>query len=273
MSPRAFGHEPISFRSMTPAIKALVVANVAAFLVGQVVGDQFYQLFGLVPRRVLQERWVWQPVTHLFVHGGFMHLLFNLFALWMFGMPVESQWGEREFLKYYLICGLGAAAATIALSPGSGTPVIGASGPVYGMLVAFAMLYPDAVIYLYFLIPIKASHMAILFGLIEFFAVTEQTTPGIARLAHLGGMVSGYLYLRWWWVLKLKAQAGTKSMLSGQPRAPRAPRRSDPKGVEEPDSLLAEVDRILDKILVSGLESLTEEEREVMRKYSERIKH
>ncbi len=272
MSPRTFGHEPLDFRRMPPAIQFLVAANVAVFALSWLVGDQFYQLFGLVPKHVLLDRWVWQPVTYLFIHGGFFHLLFNLFALWMFGMPVESQWGGREFMKYYLICGLGAAAATLLLTPASTAPVIGASGPVYGLLVAFAMLYPDAVIYLYFLIPVRAAHMAILFGLIEFFAGATAATPGVARFAHLGGMVTGYLYIRWWWVWKLKLKTFFGG-LAGERLAPPRARRAVKASAEAEGDPMAEVDRILDKILVSGLDSLTEEEKAVMRKYSDKTKH
>ena len=157
---RVFRHDPVDFRSLPPAIRLLMIANVVGFLIGLVVPDM-HNLFGLVPQQVLFHRWIWQPITYLFLHGNLWHLIFNLFALWMFGMPVEAQWGERDFLKYYFLCGLGAAAAHLALAPHSGIPVIGASGAVYGLLVAFAMLYPDAVVYLYFLIkkttPTKAK--------------------------------------------------------------------------------------------------------------------
>jgi membrane associated rhomboid family serine protease len=231
-------------------------------------------MFGLVPQHVLVDRWLWQPFTYLFVHGGFMHLLFNLFALWMFGMPVEAQWGQAEFFKYYLLCGLGAALATIAMAPNSAVPVIGASGSVYGMLVAFAMLYPDAVVYLYFLIPVKAAHMAILFGLIEFFAGATGSNPGVARFAHLGGMVTGYLYIRWWWILKLRVKALYENFSSDARARVRAPRRRAPEAAttefDRAQAQMAEVDRILDKILVSGIDSLTDEERQVMRRYSDK---
>lgn len=274
---RTFSHEPLNFKTMPPAIKTLILANVGVFLLSNIVGEQFYQLFGLVPKHVFADRWLWQIVSYLFIHGGFMHLLFNLFALWMFGMPVESQWGSREFIKYYFICGLGAAAATLALNPASTVPVIGASGPVYGLLVAFAMLYPDAVVYLYFLIPIRAAHMAILFGLIEFFSGATSATPGIARFAHLGGMVTGYFYIRWWWVLKIKVKAAMRGLISGA-EIPRAARyrpviQAGLPGGEPPEGAMEEVDRILDKILISGMDSLTDEERAIMRRYSDKTKH
>ncbi|OGR86965.1 MAG: hypothetical protein A3J74_00835 [Elusimicrobia bacterium RIFCSPHIGHO2_02_FULL_57_9] len=266
-----FSYEPINFRRLAPAIRTLIIANIVFFLLGNLVGNQFYQLFGLVPKHVIEDRWVWQPLTYLFLHGGLMHLLFNLFALWMFGMPVEAQWGEKEFIKYYFICGLGAAAASIALDATSPVPVIGASGPVYGMLVAFAMLYPDAVVYLYFLIPVKASHMAILFGIIEFFAGASGSTPGIARFAHLGGMITGYFYIRWWGVVKIKAKAVWRAMgEDGSSASSSRPARRADFRRQEPESPMAEIDRILDKILVSGLDSLTEEERAIMKRYSDK---
>jgi membrane associated rhomboid family serine protease len=278
---RVFRHDPIDFGSMPPAIKSLIMANVAGFLIAKLVGPQMYDLFGLIPEQLVFHRWVWQPFTYLFLHGSIWHLLFNLFALWMFGMPVEAQWGEVEFLKYYFLCGVGAALTSTVISPHSMIPVIGASGSVYGLLVAFAMLYPDAVVYLYFLIPVKAAHMAILFGALEFFAGATGSTPGIARFAHLGGMVTGYLYIRWWWVWKLNAKSFAKGLLERDeepvarrpaPSARRAARPTVPETRGREEDAMAEVDRILDKILASGLESLTDDEREIMARYSKRNK-
>ncbi len=277
---RIFRHAPIDFSAMPTAIKSLIIANVAGFLIAKLVGAQIYDLFGLVPQHLIFDRWVWQPFTYLFLHGNLWHLIFNLFALWMFGMPVESEWGATEFLKYYFLCGLGAALTSAALAPHSAVPVIGASGPVYGLLVAFAMLYPDAVVYLYFLIPIRAAHMAILFGALEFFAGAAGTTPGIARFAHFGGMVTGYLYIRWWWVIKLHAKSLLRRIFNRDsdeapvPRAASTRRSSARAAAASPvlDVEMAEVDRILDKILASGLDSLSEDERAIMDRHSKKDK-
>lgn len=276
---RVFRHDPIDFRSMPLSIKTLLALNAGMFLI-QFLGYPLIGMFGLVPEQVA--KWplpeFWRLATYLFLHGGFWHLVFNLFALWMFGMPVESQWGGREFLKYYFLCGVGAALISVALAPHSSIPIIGASGAVYGLLVAFAMLYPDAVVYLYFLIPVKAAHMALLFGAVEFFMGASSATPGVARFAHLGGMVTGYLYIRWWWVWKLKLKTAFRNLISGDddeeasaPR-PRPTRRRAPAAPPVEEDHMAEIDRILDKILESGLESLTENERTLMRRYSERQK-
>ena len=271
---RSFQHSPIDFRSMPAAIKALVIANVVGFILAQLVGPEFYRLFGLVPTQVVHARWVWQPFTYLFIHGSFMHLLFNLFALWMFGMPVEAQWGARQFTKYFFLCGIGAGLLSVALKPDSAYPIIGASGAVYGLLVAFAMLYPDAVIYLYFFFPVKAAHMAILFGLIEFFASATNSTPGVARFAHLAGMLIGYLYIRWWWIAKIRVAGFWSELVGGvgriaHPVPYRGPgRRSRDQRAPEGDPM-EEVDRILDKISALGKDSLSEEEREVLRRHAE----
>lgn len=276
---RIFRHDPIDFGSMPPVIKALLALNVGMYFI-QFMGYPLIGMLGLIPDRVAQ--WplpeFWRLVTYLFLHGGLWHLVFNMFALWMFGMPVESQWGGREFVKYYFLCGLGAALTSIAITPHSPIPIIGASGPVYGLLVAFAMLYPDAVVYLYFLIPVKAAHMAILFGALEFFMGASHATPGVARFAHFGGMVTGYVYIRWWWVWKLKAKTAIKGLMSDDedmeaPAAPPRPvrRRVVPARVSEPDDM-AEIDRILDKILETGMDSLTDHERTLMRRYSEKNK-
>jgi len=272
---RNLAHGPLDFTQMPPVVKVLIVSNVALYALSWLVAGQFNHIFGLVPARVLGERWVWQVFTYMFLHGSLLHLLFNLLAIWMFGLPIESQWGSRQFLKFYLICGVGAALINVAMAPGSQVPVIGASGAIYGLLVAFAMMFPEAVVYLYAFFPVKAKHMAILFGVMEFFASATNATPGVARFAHLGGMLVGYVYLRWWWVLKMKATALGRGIaerrvaLSERPSG-RAGRPASRAMTYEEE--MAEVDRILDKILERGEASLTPEERNVLKRHQPRPK-
>jgi membrane associated rhomboid family serine protease len=274
-----FGHDAISFRRMLPGVRNLVIANVVVFLLSALAGPEFYRHFGMVPRLVLEQRWIWQPLTYMFVHGGFFHLFFNVFMLWMFGMAVESAWGTGPFLKFYFMCGLGVAGLTLLVSPHSGAALIGASGAIYGLLVAFAMLYPDAVMYLYFIIPVKAAHMAILCGFIEFFSMASEGNQGVSRFAHLAGMGIAYVYIRWWWVLKARTKSAFRGVIpeAAFRRRPRAaqpePRPEAPEAEPAPETGMEDVDRILDKILANGLGSLTQEEREVMRRYSDRMKH
>jgi membrane associated rhomboid family serine protease len=255
---------------MSPALRGLILATLAGYAFQFLTGGRFNSLFGLASERFLEGHWVWQPFTYLFLHGDFFHLLLNLLALWMFGLPVESQWGSREFLKYYFLCGAGAGLVHVALAPHSQVPVIGASGAVFGLLAAFAMLYPDAVVYLYAFFPVKAKHMAVLFGLIELVTGMSDRGSGIARFAHLGGLVVGWFYLRWWWVLRMRAASLWRGLLRPGPPAARAPRPSGGPRAWSPDEEMAEVDRILDKILERGESSLTEDERDVLRRHGSR---
>lgn len=267
---RLFSHEPMSWRSVPPGVRALLVANAAVFVLSAIIGPIFNLYLGLVPRLVLEQRWFWQIATYMFVHGGFFHLFFNMFMLWMFGMPVESQWGTKEFLKFYFICGLAVAAVKTVFWPHSMTPLIGASGAIFGLLVAFAMLYPEAVVYLYFFIPIKAAHMAVLCGLMELLLLIGQGDRGVDHFAHLTGIAAGYVYIRWWWAIRIRLKSRAYDLLSRA--AVRRVKRAD-RGAPPPPAGMEDVDRILDKILAQGLNSLTEEEREIMRRYSDRMKH
>lgn len=264
MNQRSFGHGPMNFQAMSPVIKGLIITNLIVFVLQHLVGGQFISLFGLVPYRVTHNFWLWQPFTYLFLHAGILHLLFNLFALWMFGMPIESQWGGREFLKYVIICGVGAGLVSVAVNPSSPYPIIGASGAVYGLLVAFAMLFPEAVVYLYFFFPIKAKHMAILFCTLEFFASMGSGGGAVARFAHLGGALIGFLYIRYWNWASLYIRAFFREILS---RGGGKRKRRVAEATRETTGLVdevAEVDRILDKISSYGESALSESERDFL---------
>ena len=174
-----------------------------------------------------------QLVTHLFMHGNFTHLFFNMFALWMFGKILENVWGSKRFLIYYMITGIGAASIHLLISqyqiisisnqipemvnlaiegrynpsiPISKkltqliiTPTVGASGAVFGLLLAFGMLFPNALLYLYFAIPIKAKYFVIGYGLIELYAgISNNPADNVAHFAHLGGMIFGFFLIKYW---------------------------------------------------------------------------
>lgn len=271
---RIFRQEPFDVRSLPPAIRTLMIANLVGFGAGLIV-PEIRSLFGLVPEQVLFQRWIWQPFTYLFLQGSLLGFVFNLLALWWFGMPVEAQWGERDFLKYYFMCGLATAAVHLGAAPHSAHAVIGASGATFGLLTAFAMLNPDAIVYIYFMIPVRAAHMAIFYGLFELFSGLGSSAAGPARFASLAGMAVGYFYIRWWWVVKIQLKALWRRASSAEPDdeparpAPRRAAKIPRKPAPAPDDM-AEVDRILDKILSDGLESLTDDEKGIMHKYSER---
>jgi membrane associated rhomboid family serine protease len=145
----------------------------------------------------------WQLLTYGFLHGNFNHLFFNMFAVWMFGTPLERVWGRQRFISYYLVCVVGAALAqlTVQLFEGGIYPTIGASGGVFGLLLAYGVMWPNNKIFLiFFPIPISAKYFVLLYGGIELLLGFSRTMPGIAHFAHLGGMIFGAgLLFRWGW--------------------------------------------------------------------------
>ena len=184
----------------TRAVKTLVIANGIVFVLqvldGVAGGGSFVANFGLRPAAVTGNFFIWQLATYIFVHGGFFHILLNMFVLWMFGGELERTWGTREFTRFFFICGIGAGISSVVVSPGSTIPIIGASGAVYGILLAYGLLFPNRLIYLYFLIPVPVKYFVIGIGVLSFISSISGTGGGVAHVAHLGGMVFGYLYLR-----------------------------------------------------------------------------
>ncbi len=194
----AFGPGPIS-----TALKILIGLNVAVFLLSQFLPGELIALFGLVPAFVVRRFWVWQLATYMFLHGGLFHILFNMLALWMFGTELERRWGTSFFLKFYFVTGVGAAVLTVLFSllPFGfarqlwGSPIIGASGAIYGLLLAYALYFPDRPIYMYFVFPIPAKIFVLIMGAIAFYASLSEG-GGVANATHLGGLIVGYLYLK-----------------------------------------------------------------------------
>ncbi len=142
--------------------------------------------------------WPWQLVSYAFLHGGFGHIFFNLFLLWMFGMRIENDWGSRRFAIFYFACVIGAGLIQMVAMYGTGIPTVGASGGVFGILLAFGMMYPDEPIYLYFLVPVKAKWLVIGLGVFSIVAGLTGAQAGIAHYAHLGGMIFGFILIQFW---------------------------------------------------------------------------
>jgi membrane associated rhomboid family serine protease len=185
------------------AIRALVIANIVVF-VAQLILPGLTPYFGLTPVAVVRQFRVWQLVTYMFLHGSFFHIFFNMFSLWMFGTELERMWGTRPFLRYYFATGLAAAGTTLAVSllpfaVGERVYVantIGASGAIYGVLLAYGLYFPTRPIYMYLLFPIPAKYFVLLMGAIAFYSSVAGAGGGVAHTAHLGGLVAGYLMLR-----------------------------------------------------------------------------
>ena len=191
-----FGPGPLS-----PAVKLLLITNVVAWLLNLIVPAMTLRL-GLSPKDVFTGFAFWQPFTYMFLHDtrGFGHILFNMLSLWMFGTELERRWGTRFFTKYYFVTGVGAAVSTLLISLVSESVyyslTVGASGAIYGLLLAWAMYFPHRTIYFYFLFPIPARVFVLIVGAIAFLSSFGGPGSGIAHIAHLGGLVVGYLYLK-----------------------------------------------------------------------------
>lgn len=221
----------------------------------------------------------WTLVTYMFVHGGFMHLFMNMLALFFFGPPLERKWGSRFFLRFYVATGLGGAAFSVLLYSLTGpTIMVGASGAIFGLLVAFALNWPDAKIFLYFVFPVPAKWFVAALGAFTLLSTVQGSADGVAHWAHLGGLVTGFVYLRYGERIGRLAH-GVFYKERAVP-TPRRARRSAPPPAPTPrrrrrtdrDSL-DEVDRILDKIRATGMDSLSARERafldEVSRQYQQ----
>jgi membrane associated rhomboid family serine protease len=194
----SFGPGPLS-----TAMKALIGANVLIFL-AQTIQPAVTGVLGLEPEYVVRHLWVWQLGTYMFLHAGMFHILFNMLALWMFGTELERIWGTKYFLKFYFVTGIGAGILTVLFSllPFGVSEqlyrsiVIGASGAIYGLLLAYALYFPNRPIYMYFLFPIPAKIFVLIAGALAFYASFSGAGGGVANATHLGGLLVAYLFLK-----------------------------------------------------------------------------
>jgi len=289
---RPFG----GFSVFPPVIKNLLIINVAVFFL-QVIANNL--MVGGKPLWYVLNMWfalnpiggdfnfqIWQLVTYQFMHGGFGHIFFNMFALWMFGMEIENYWGSKKFLTYYLLCGVVAGLFQLFLTPllGSAAAVtIGASGAVYGVLIGFALMFPDRYIYLYFLLPIKAKYLIGFLIVLEFLLV-DSAQSNVAHLAHLGGALAGFLFIMFdknidvplKRMLNISSGYGSRSNFQNPFSGISEKFRQRSQKIEEAkyydinqqkdDEEISqeEIDRILDKISKSGYQNLTEKEKKIL---------
>lgn len=249
---------------LPPVVKALLIANVAVFVLTYFSSVLINRYFGLVPYAVWSQFMIWQPATYMFLHGGFWHLAINMFILWMFGSDLERTWGSKEFLKYYLICGIGAGIFNVILQPHSAVPIIGASGAIYGILIGFAILFPNRLVYIYFLFPVKVKYLVIFLVAIEFFMSMGGARDNIAHFAHLGGMLIGFLYLRGNWQSR-----SIKYKISNYFHRQRMEKMARQR--EKDQKTMEEVDRILDKINQVGYDNLTRREKKTLEDASDQL--
>jgi membrane associated rhomboid family serine protease len=251
---------------MTPAVKYLLIINAAVFfamfLLQGALGKNamlwFMHIFGLNPSWVMRGA-IWQFVTYMFLHSGLMHIAINMLFLWMFGSSLEADWGSRPFLNYYFFTGIAGGVVNFLATIGSNVPTIGASGSIFGIIVAYAMAYPNRLIYIYMLFPVKVKHFAIFAVGMNLYSAVLNTNPnagGVAHFAHLGGALFGYLYLKF----------GDRVRWS-LPRIRFNTRPRSEKKVEDWNEFMHnEIDPILDKISREGFGTLTKKERKILKR-------
>jgi membrane associated rhomboid family serine protease len=285
--PSGFG----GFSLFPPVIKMLLISNIGLFVLrffldsftldGVPLEEYIIRYFALIPLGYGFK--IWQPVTYMFLHADFTHVFFNMFAMWMFGAELEQVLGSRKFALYYFVCGIGGGLAHLLLGPvfGHPAPTIGASGAVYGLLLAFGLIFPDRLIFLYFLIPIKAKYFVMLYILLEIFAVGSNDL--VAHLAHLGGAFTGYVFLliemkrlplqRFFRSLKNRSDyevyngSGYRDDKSEEAQFYDISTGRRVEGHPKKDNNVITqqmVDEILDKISKGGYQSLTAEEKRIL---------
>ena len=185
--------------SLPPATQALLLANVAVFFLERLVGSALFGPLALWPIGS-GNFFPWQVLSYSFLHGSFEHLFFNMLGLWMFGSELEQVWGQKRYVQFYTASVLAAALTQLVVSAvlGSIAPTIGASGGLFGLLLAFAMIFPNRIILLFFVIPMRAKWLVALYGILELYQGVYVMNSGVAHFAHLGGMLGGLLTIRYW---------------------------------------------------------------------------
>ena len=183
---------------LPPATQALLLTNVAIYFLTQLLGPSLFGAFALWP--IGHGFWPWQIVSYGFLHFDFNHLFFNMLGLWMFGGELEQVWGHKRFLVFFFASVIAAALTQLLVNflLGSGAPTVGASGGLFGLLLAFAMIFPNRIILLFFVIPMRAKWLVALYGILELYQGVYVMNSGVAHFAHLGGMAGGVLTIRYW---------------------------------------------------------------------------
>jgi len=253
-------------KGLTPVIKWLIIINIAVFVIQNLDRSGYIvDQLGLSTTDVFKVPAIWQVFTYQFLHGGFFHLFFNMFVLWMFGSEVEVTLGGKRFLRFYLLCGTGAGLITAIAFFSVPMVVIGASGAILGVLVAFAVMFPNRIVYLYFMFPIKVKYLVMIFiGLDLLASLSGGRGSGIAHLTHLAGALIGFLYMKSDWRM-VSFKSKFRGFKSGRKF------KKQMKEQQSTDKLMEEVDQILDKISRNGYENLSEKEKKLLERASDAL--
>lgn len=266
---------------LTPWVQRLLIANGAVFIATSLFPALTLDL-AFIPSLPVILTQPWRLITYMFAHGGLMHILFNMLALFFFGPPLEERWGSTAFAKFYFLCGMSGAILSFLVAPTG--YIIGASAGVYGVGLAFAMIWPETPIYIWGIFPVKAKILLGFMIALSLSSAFSGRNDGVAHFAHLGGLAAAFLYLKWTQRRQRAALGGlrkrfAKQKLSVVPgtRDKRGSGEDPVAGPEQPDTedearFLDELDRVLDKISASGMSSLTAKERKLLDKASRRYR-
>ncbi len=259
---------------LPPAIKNLILANVIIWLMTFINGGLRSVLlnnFALIPTDIVYHFKIWQLVTYMFLHDptGIWHILFNMFFLWMFGADLEREWGSVEFLKFYFITGIGAGIINLLLAPSANSITLGASGAIYGVMLAYALRYPDNLIYIYFLFPVKIKYFMGFLILVQFFSTFSPYNDGVAHAAHLGGVIIGYVYLKYGY-LYFKIKNSLKNNF--QSKSGKSKMKFTQGGKDKTEYYRRTIDELLDKINRVGYLNLTDEEKKLLEEGSKYLR-
>ena len=244
---------------MSRTVKLLIIINVVLFILIHLLPKApWLALFGLIPSYVFAKFRLWQLATYMFLHVGLWHLVVNMLMLWFFAPAIERSWGKKQFLFYYFFTGIGAGLCSFITAFRSPIPVIGASGAIFGILVAYAVMFPETVILFFFIFPMKIKHAVLVLAGINLLGALSSSNAGIAYFAHLGGGLFGYLYLKSEWIRR------QISYLSAVDLKLRWKQNSSGRQKMLKNDLDHRVDAILDKVSKYGMRSLTKKERETL---------
>ncbi|MDD3296438.1 MAG: rhomboid family intramembrane serine protease [Candidatus Omnitrophica bacterium] len=248
---------------MTKSVKVLIIINIAIFFLANILpGFGWARLFGLVPAVVFSHLRLWQIVTYMFLHIGLWHLVLNMLMLWFFGPAIETAWGRQRFVAYYLFTGIVAGFCSFLVSPGSYIPVIGASGAIFGLLTAYAFMFPEATVVLFFIFPMKMHQAVFILAGINLLGAVSNSGSGIAYIAHLGGALAGYLYMKNQRLRDFVCFFCPQALGEHYAQVQRRKKGRDTANLNK------EVDRILDKISKQGIDSLSRGERIILERKS-----
>tara|TARA_X000001036_G_scaffold361145_2_gene344334 strand:+ start:3862 stop:4713 length:852 start_codon:yes stop_codon:yes gene_type:complete len=258
-------------QNFSSGVVTLLIINIITFMLFGFIQSTNYTLyytlfnqFSLIPKDILmtssitEKFQIWQCLTYLFMHGGLIHLFFNMLGLWFLGRDLENVWGKNNFIRYYLVVGAGAGLLTVLyniqfINPNDIRPIVGASGAIYGLLLAYGILFPNRILYIYGIFPVKVKNVVIFSGTIAFFYSITLANSGISHITHLSGIIVGLIYLQYW---------------AHQKKSEKILKLHDNDIFAERMNRQKKMDQILDKVTEVGWDGLSSEDQAFLKEQS-----